>query len=603
MSKNKTREVRKDIKAIDKAAVAAQRMKNVAIKAKDTAKNLMDDGQISPEEYAEDQMKYAAEDAAGQAGHTAAKGTKQTVKRTKDAYRKHREKMRLEQSPEPTGELHPAPSASPSGSTSSSTVNPPRNVRTRQSSRETLTRVRSRQNRTIKTADRPGKTIRQSARASGKQTVKTTDKSVKGARKGIKTADQTSRAAIKTANVSEKAIRKGAESAAKASAKTAQFVRNAAASAARSAKAAAKATASSIKAIIAATKSLVAAIASGGVFVSMIILVICMIGMLVGSCFGLFFSDSEEIDESTLRGAVRSIETAYQEELCNYQQNYTYDELEMSGTHAAWKEVLSLYSVKMTTDGEDPQEVATMTPEKRAVLQSIFWDMNQIDCRFDVITRTTIIETDDGYGGIIEEEMEETVGVLYITVTHKDPMELAEQYGFNDDQKAQLTAMLEQDVTMWNSVLYGISGGVGDIVEVALSQVGDVGGETYWSWYGFNSHVEWCACFVSWCADQCGYVYDGVCPSFASCNAGISWFRERNQWADSSSNFTPEPGMLIFFDWNHDGQDGSSDHVGIVERVENNRVYTVEGNYNNRVAQTSYPLDHYEIMGYGILNP
>lgn len=117
------------------------------------------------------------------------------------------------------------------------------------------------------------------------------------------------------------------------------------------------------------------------------------------------------------------------------------------------------------------------------------------------------------------------------------------------------------------------------IVEVAASQIGNVGGEPYWSWYGFTERVEWCACFVSWCANKCGYL-DTVIPKFAGCSTGVQWFKTRNQWANRS--ITPEPGMIIFFDWENEsdggGLDGLPDHVGIVEKVENGRVYTIEGN-------------------------
>ncbi|MCI9544079.1 MAG: CHAP domain-containing protein [Acutalibacter muris] len=137
------------------------------------------------------------------------------------------------------------------------------------------------------------------------------------------------------------------------------------------------------------------------------------------------------------------------------------------------------------------------------------------------------------------------------------------------------------------------------IVDVARSQLGNVGGEPYWSWYGFGSRVEWCACFVSWCADQCGYIDSGIMPKFSGCGQGIEWFKARNLWIDGSS--TPTSGMIIFFDWVEDDgtQDGSSDHVGIVEKVENGRVYTIEGNSGDACQQNSYPIGYFEIMGYG----
>ena len=134
------------------------------------------------------------------------------------------------------------------------------------------------------------------------------------------------------------------------------------------------------------------------------------------------------------------------------------------------------------------------------------------------------------------------------------------------------------------------------IVDVALSQVGNVGGEPYWSWYGFSNHVEWCACFVSWCADQCGYLDSGTYPKFSGCVFGMQWFQQRGLWLDGSAE--PVPGMLIFFDWAT--QDGVPDHVGIVEKVENGMVYTVEGNSRDMCRQKQYSLGSGVILGCGM---
>ena len=152
-------------------------------------------------------------------------------------------------------------------------------------------------------------------------------------------------------------------------------------------------------------------------------------------------------------------------------------------------------------------------------------------------------------------------------------------------------------------MLYGITASDDQIVTVALSQIGNVGGEPYWSWYGFGSRVEWCACFVSWCANECGYIETGVIPKFAGCVNGVQWFKDRGQWMDGSAE--PVPGMIIFFDWDNKGssgpQDGLSDHVGIVQKVENGIVYTVEGNLGDSCRQNQYPIGHYEVLGYGVL--
>lgn len=100
-----------------------------------------------------------------------------------------------------------------------------------------------------------------------------------------------------------------------------------------------------------------------------------------------------------------------------------------------------------------------------------------------------------------------------------------------------------------------------------------MGAQPYWSWYGFGGRVEWCACFVSWCANECGYIDAVIIPKFAGCVWGVQWFQERGQW--QSGSYEPQPGNIIFFNWKGDGE---SDHVGIVERFENGTVYTVEGN-------------------------
>ena len=133
------------------------------------------------------------------------------------------------------------------------------------------------------------------------------------------------------------------------------------------------------------------------------------------------------------------------------------------------------------------------------------------------------------------------------------------------------------------------------IVDRAKSQVGNVGGQPYWSWYGFNSRVEWCACFVSWCYGQAGLSE----PRFAGCQSqGVPWFQSRGQWgARGYANIAP--GDAIFFDW--DG-DGSADHVGLVIGTDGERVYTVEGNSGDACKIKSYPVDYSCIKGYGLMN-
>ena len=173
--------------------------------------------------------------------------------------------------------------------------------------------------------------------------------------------------------------------------------------------------------------------------------------------------------------------------------------------------------------------------------------------------------------------------------------------------------------TMWGS----------DMVTCAESQLGVEGGEPYWSWYGFNERVEWCACFVCWVADQCGLLEGNSnedtqsdiedqaltnaklsIPKYSVCDDGINKFKEKGEWQDRETDGTlyiPKPGDIIFFDWiekDTGEQDRISDHTGIVKNVdlENNKVHTIEGNSGDAVKEQEYDLNNIQIVGYGTLN-
>ena len=139
------------------------------------------------------------------------------------------------------------------------------------------------------------------------------------------------------------------------------------------------------------------------------------------------------------------------------------------------------------------------------------------------------------------------------------------------------------------------------MVSVAKSQIGIEDGEKYWRWYGFTEPVDWCACFVSWCADEAGLIEEGAVPMFAEVNEGIRWFREQGRWIDAAEEpgFRPTPGTLIFFDWD---TDSNADHVGIVERCKKGIIYTIEGNSNDSVLSNYYTQDNNIVLGFAIIN-
>ena len=441
----------------------------------------------------------------------------------------------------------------------------------------------------------PKKATQQAVQKAGKGTVKV-------AQKGVKTAQQTGRAAVKTAQTTAKTAKVTAKASAKAAQKTGQAAKAAAKATVQAVKVAAKATIAAVKAIIAGTKALIAAIAAGGWVAVVVILVLCVIGLIAGSCFGIFFSGEDSGTGQTMRQAVQEINADYQSQIDTTRANLTYDKLEMSGSRAVWPEVLAVYAVKTTSDPDEPQEVATVDDSKKAILKDIFWQMNEISSRTESKTEEVITETDDGHGNIVETATTVTRTYLYITVSHKTAEEMADRFNFTDNQRQQLSELLaEENRRLWSAVLYGIYSGDDAIVTVALSQVGNAGGQLYWSWYGFESRVEWCACFVSWCANECGYIDSGVIPKFAGCVNGVQWFKDRDQWQDGS--FEPSAGQIIFFDWDIKGssgpQDGQADHVGIVEKCENDIVYTIEGNSGDSCRENHYAVGYYEILGYG----
>lgn len=262
----------------------------------------MDDGQVSPSEYAEDKIRYMAEDVVHDTSHAVKKETDKVVEKGRKALREHREEKRLERREKKVEDAVRQYEQS-AGETANNTV------------RETHRTVRAK-DRSIRTAQQTEHTVKQTARSTGKATIKTADASVKTTAKGIKTAEKTSKAAIKTAEATAKASKKAAEAAAKAAQKAAEAARQAAIAAYKTAVAVGKAIVAAVKAIIAAIKELVAAIAAGGWVAVVVIIVICLIALIVGSAFGIFFSsESNGKSNMTMQQVVRDINEDYQDKI------------------------------------------------------------------------------------------------------------------------------------------------------------------------------------------------------------------------------------------------------------------------------------------------
>ena len=572
---------------------AVEQVKNALVRAKDTAGNLMDDGQITPEEYASDQVKYTSEDLGDYTVRTVGHDAKTAVQKGRESVRRRAEKAKEGRGITPASKANEAAanhgpaslgSADRRTAPASAASNPSRSERVRFSGspRPASRRTRIDRSDRVLEAKGPGprrmraEAVKMPGGLSGAQAKQAAGLSRKAAIQSAQKAKQVEHIAKKQTEKSAKAAKRTAEAAKKA------------------ARAAAE-----------AAKSTFSLLTAGGSSAMMLLIPILVIGLLAGSVFAIFLPDDEE--RVSTRTVIQSIDQEYNERLEEIKGDYSYDRLELYGSKAPWREVLAVYAILVNTDPENPRDVATMDEDRAEVLQDVFWDMTEIESRTGTISEIEYVETVDEDGNPVTEAVETELTVLYITVSHKSAEAIAFEYCLSEERRAQLEELLSDEyATLWNNVLYGT--GSGDLVAVALSQVGNTG-ETYWTYMGYTDRVEWCACFVSWCANECGYIADGTLPQTASCSAGVSWFQERNRWqeptyTDATSHtvpYIPAPGDIIYFDWDREGegQNGRPDHVGVVEKVENGYVFTIEGNSSDRVSANTWRVGHYEIFGYG----
>lgn len=289
----------------------------------------------------------------------------------------------------------------------------------------------------IKTAERTEKTIKQSARSTQKATVKTAQKTAKSSQKAIKTAEQTSKTAVKTAQAAAKATQKSAQAAVKAAQKAAAVARETARATAVAAKAVAKAVVAAVKAIIAGVKELVAAIAVGGWVAVVAVVLICLIGLIIASPFGIFFSGSNRDNGAiSASAAVACVNYDFASQLGALQEG-DYDDIVISGSMADWPEVLAAFAVKVAGSEEaDAMDVATLDPARVAKLTAVFWDMNSISSE---------VETIDHPDSNPDDEVDDswTESILHITITAKTAEEMKTQYRFSEKQKTMLDELLE----------------------------------------------------------------------------------------------------------------------------------------------------------------
>lgn len=603
MDKIKTREKVKDIKVFDRAADVSTHIKNTFVKSKDTAEQTQESGHNSPSEYATENISGGARNTAEQAAHH----LKNPHKKATDNWDKAKQNLQEAKRQLPKERKQAAEQAKKTAEKAQKTADTLKGKanqaqKTAQEAQKavtdakrTLQQTRQAGRQSVQTARQSVKTSRQAEKGI-KHSVKTIKQAgkgtVKAARKSVKTAKHSAKIAVKTANQAAKTAQKSAQAAAKAAKAATQASRAAAKTAAKTAKAAVKATIATVKAIIASTKALISAIIAGGWVAVLIILIVVLLGGVLSLIGG-------GNDSSSYTPVSAEVE-AYEPLIRQY------------ATQHGISEYVELIKAVMMQEsggrGNDPMQASecgcnTRYPNTPGEITDPEYSINvgiqnlaaclsaaEVENPIDMDNIKTALQGYNYGNGYISWAKSNYGGYTYANALEFSTM-MAERLGWASYGDMQYVSHVLRYYPFGKST--GMGNGV--IVEIALSQEGNVGGQPYWSWYGFDSRVEWCACFVSWCAEQCGYLDAGIIPRFSLCTDGVSWFQSKGQWQDAS--YTPSPGDIIFFDWE---SDGSSDHVGIVEYVKNGIVHTIEGNSSDSCRRRSYSIGSSVIVGYGV---
>lgn len=419
------------------------------------------------------------------------------------------------------------------------------------------------------------------ANSIGKKSFKETRKNVKRLNHRIK-GIKSKRTLTKTKRIAKTNLKQGKiafQKAAKHSKAVMKTTKQTAKLSLQALKNAAKASFHALKALVAGTKALISAIVAGGWIAVVIIIVVVIIAFLCTSVFGIFMS-SEKISDSdiTMDSVISEINEELNNKIIEFQNTIPHENYELVSNMARWEDLLAIYATKIT-NGNLGIEAITVNEEKKNILKNLFWQMNSL---------STELKDKKDINGVVRK-------TLIITISSKSVDEMANLNMFTQEQRKELNELLSDKYkNLWSDVIYGKSVGNRDIVKIAEKQIGNQGGQKFWSWYGFSGRVEWCAIFVSWVANEAGYLNKTI-PKFAACqNQGVVWFKSMSLWHERG--FVPKSGDIIFFDWNYDGH---SDHVGIVEKVSNGKVYTIEGNSSDRVQRQSYGINSKDIYGYG----
>ena len=571
----KTRTVHRNVKTMDKAATAAQHMKHSSVQIKERIERTQEQKEHSPVEYAQGRIAENVEQISRDAMAQVRKRGGQAVN-----YVKEKQQIKRSSFSPTSGEKVYQPKEQMIKSAQSQAARKKTAAKNGKRLQETAgqaVRTVERGERGIKTTHRVGAAVK----STGKGTVKTAGYSVKTAKQTARTTIKTTEQAAKKAYRTGKASRKTAEKSAKAAEKITE----------KTVKATAKTTVSAAKAVIAGTKELLTAIAAGGWIAILILIIVLLFGVALSMTGG---------DNSSTVSPVSAEVQAYEPLIRKYAKQYGIGE---------YVELIKAVMMQESGgQGNDPMQSSegsfnTKYPRKpngitdpeysiECGVQEMKGCLNSAEVKSPMdMDHIKLALQGYNYGNGYIQWARTNYGGYTLANAAEFSDKMAKEKGWKSYGDKQYVPHVLRYYSLGR-----IPNGAGNqaIVQVALAQEGN-GGDTYWRWYGFSSRVSWCACFVSWCGEQCGYLESGVMPKFSLCSDGVKWFQNKGQFKDGS--YVPAAGDIIFFDR---GDDGSIDHVGIVESVKKGNVNTVEGNSGDAVRKRSYPIGNNEIYGYGI---
>ena len=483
----------KTLKTADNLGIATEKAKGIALKAKEKVSENVSDNSESPVNYAIDKVqnnaKSVSEDAIYLFNKQGKKSANKTVKNTK----------KLEQSIE--------------------------EVRARRKIKKDKSKVNNPDRYTPKAPDDTVKTDD----IVSKNTPKNTQNKVRSA-SSIKTKETVS--VVKSKQPIINASKQSAKDTAKAINKSSQMEKQSA----KGVKKAARATKRAIKAMIESTKALVNAIIAGGWASVVVIILICLVAALCSSFYGIFFSSETSQSGMNITSVIQQINNEFDDKIDEIKSSGSFDGVEVIGSRSNWKDVLSIYAIKTTTDENNPMEIATVDENKKAILSSIFWDMNGISKSVETRTETITKESTDEHGNTVETTEQVEKKYLVITLSGKTADDMANSYSFNDTQKKYLAELMsDKNNKLWASLIYnigGVSGGSGiDIKDLDFSNetVNDtqkkiVAVATNSAKYGISARSGYCQ---AWVAD----VYQAVTGSRGSAHCALC---AADMWAVSN---------------------------------------------------------------------